>query len=487
MALTLQTLYQVIAPKRLPNPKGVANSPTFDPSNNQNVLSAPQYREHLEDIFTTCASSDSRDLIRNLIVQDPDASASLNAFLTLSDTNPIILVKDINGQIDRNGLKIVNALIDSLTTRYDYSKGFEYTPSLKAIAEEMRYMILAEGMVMAEPIITKEGIFNQVRLIQTNKLEWFERENGRLVPEQVPVNGGDNISLDFPHIFVAYYRQDPSKAYAYSPFVSVINTAAARQRIINDLYRIMQLTGYPRMDISIMEDVVRANAPDAIKSDPAKMATYISQTINSISGTISNLRPDQAFVHTDSLEVGIVNEKKAGMSMDIEPVIKTLNAQNQAALKTMATILGRGEAGVNTASVEARLFALQCDGLNAPVGLLMSQMLTFLLRLTGSTSKVEITFAPAEMRSLIELEAQLNLMAARLLYDLSEGIIDDDEYHLRMYGRIRPDSSPILSGTKFYNSGTGNTDINGNGNNDSVTRSVTSKNDKAAQSNAVKK
>mgnify|MGYP000997219622 CR=1 FL=1 len=485
MAL-LQTAYKVIAPKRLPNPKGTANSPTFDPSNNQNVLSAPQYREHLEDIFTTRASSDSRDLIRNLIVQDPDASASLNAFLTLSDTNPIILVKDINGAIDRNGLKVVNALIDSLTTRYDYSKGFEYTPSLKAIAEEMRYMILAEGMVMGEPIITKEGVFNQVRLIQTNKLEWFERENGRLVPEQVPVNGGDNISLDFPHIFVAYYRQDPSKAYAYSPFVSVINTAAARQRIINDLYRIMQLTGYPRMDISIMEDVIRANAPDSIKSDPTKMATYISQTINSISGTISNLRPDQAFVHTDSLEVGMVNDKKAGMSIDIEPVIKTLNAQNQAALKTMATILGRGEAGVNTASVEARLFALQCDGLNAPVGLLMSQMLTFLLRLTGSTSKVEVTFAPAEMRSPIELEAQLNLMAARLLYDLSEGIIDDDEYHLRMYGRIRPDSSPILSGTKFYNAGTQG-DVNGNGNNDSVTRSVTSKSDKAAQSNAVKK
>ena len=35
----------------------------------------------------------------------------------------------------------------------------------------------------------------------------------------------------------------------------------------------MQLTGYPRMDISIMEDVIRANAPDSIKSDPTKMAT----------------------------------------------------------------------------------------------------------------------------------------------------------------------------------------------------------------------
>lgn len=486
MALSLQTVFQVISPKRLPNPKGTANTPTYDPSNAQNVLSAPQYREHLEDIFTNRASLDSRDLIRNLLVQDPDASASLNAFLTLSDTKPIILVKDANGLIDRNGLKVVNALIDSLTTRFDYTKGFEYTPDLRAIAEEMRYLILAEGMVMGEPIITKEGIFNQIRLIQTNKLEWFERENGRLVPEQVPVNGGDNISLDFPHIFVAYYRQDPSKAYAYSPFVSVINTAAARQRIINDLYRIMQLTGYPRMDISIMEEVIRANAPENIKNDAAKMTTYIDQTLALINRTIANLRPDQAFVHTDAVEVGIVNDKKAGMSMDIEPVIKTLNAQNQAALKTMATILGRGEAGVNTASVEARLFALQCDGLNVPVALLMSQMFTFLLRLTGSTSRVEVIFTPAEMRSPIELEAQLNLMAARLLYDLSEGIIDDDEYHLRMYGRIRPDSSPILSGTKFYNASSSG-DVNGNGNNDSVTRSVTSKNDKAAQSNAVKK
>lgn len=486
MALSLQTVFQVLTPKRLPNPKGTANSPTFDPANNANVLSAPQYREHLEDIFTTRASSDSRDLIRNLLVQDPDASASLNAFLTLSDTKPIILVKDINGAIDRNGLKILNALIDSLTTRYDYSKGFEYTPDLRAIAEEMRYMILAEGMVMGEPIVTKEGIFNKVRLIKTNDLEWFERENGRLVPEQVPSNGGDNISLDFPHIFVAYYRQDPSKAYAYSPFVSVINTAAARQRIINDLYRIMQLTGYPRMDIAIMEDVIRANAPESIKSDTAKMATYITQTIGSISTAIANLRPDQAFVHTDAVEVGIVNEGKSGMTLNIEPVIKTLNAQNQAALKTMATILGRGEAGVNTASVEARLFALQCDGLNVPVALLMSQMFTFLLRLTGSNSRVEVSFTPAEMRSPIELEAQLNLMAARLLYDLSEGIIDDDEYHLRMYGRLRPDSSPILSGTKFYNA-SGSNDVNGNDQKDPIAQSVKSKDDKSAKSNAVKK
>ncbi len=486
MASVLQTVVQIVAPKKLGNPKGIAESTTFNSTSANNALTAPQYQEHLSDIFDTRLASDSRDLIKQLLIQDPDASAALNSFLTLSDTQPIILVKDVNGKIDRAGLKTVNALIDTLTTRYDFSKGFRYTPDLKAIAEEMRYMLLARGMLMGETIISKEGYFDDIRLIDTAKVEWFERENGRLVPEQVPSGGGDNISLDYPTVFVAYYRQDPTNAYAYSPFVSVINTAAARQRIINDLYRIMQATGYPRLEVTVMEDVIRKSAPDNIKMDAAKLDLYVRNTINSISGTVATLRPDQAFVHTDSVEVGMLNEKKAGMTMDIEPIIKTLNAQNQAALKTMATILGRGEAGVNTASVEARLFALQCDGLNTPVALLMSQMFTFLLRATGSSSKAEVTFMPAEMRSPIELEAQFNLRAARLLYDLSEGIIEDDEYHLRMYGRIRPDSAPILSGTKFY-SGSGSSDVNPNGNNDSVTRSVSSKNDKAAQSNAVKK
>ena len=56
------------------------------------------------------------------------------------------------------------------------------------------------------------------------------------------------------------------------------------------------------MDISIMEDVIRTNAPDSIKSDPAKMATPIGNTINSISSTISNLKDQTKRSFTDSLE-----------------------------------------------------------------------------------------------------------------------------------------------------------------------------------------
>jgi hypothetical protein len=144
-----------------------------------------------------------------------------------------------------------------------------------------------------------------------------------------------------------------------------------------------------------------------------------------------------------------MNEKAAGNSLNIDSVIETLNAQNQAGLRTMATILGRGTSGVNTASVESRVFSMSAEALNKPVADFLSQLFTLALRFQGSTSSVEVTFKSVELRPLTELEPMLSVKASRLRQDLSDGIITDDEYHLEMYGRLRPDSSPELSGTGF--------------------------------------
>jgi len=489
MATSLTSkLGQILLPKKTPSPQGVANSPTFQSNSSANVLTVPTYRDHLTDIFTTRSADDANTLLQSLLVQDPDASASVNAYLTTADTEPVIYVKDVNDKIDRNGQKTLNAILDTLTTRYDYvTVGFQYKPTLRAMAEELRYMLLLRGMLVGEAVISKEGIFDTIRLIDPISLEWFEKTNGRLTPEQVPTGGGNNISLDVVSVFAAYYRQDPTKAYSNSPFVSSINTVAARQRIINDLYRIMTLTGYPRLDITVLEEVIANNAPLDIKADPAKFTQYVNNTITSITNTVTNLRADQAFVHTDSIKADMVNTKSAGMTLDIEPIVKTLNAQNQAALRVMATTLGRGESGVNTASVEAALFAKNAEALNTPIAELWEQIFTFVLRLTGSTSRVVVKFRPVELRPATELEAQLVLRQARLLKDLSLGIIEDDDYHLEMFGRIRPDSAPILSGTGFADAGSV-VDAGGiSPNNDPTGRSVSSAADKTVKSNAVKK
>lgn len=449
MAINWASLLGFKGPRRA-NPAGVAYSNTFNPSNSENVLSLPDYRDHLNDIFETRTADDSRELLKKLFVHDPDVSAAVNAFLTVANTPMVSICRDADGVIDREAQKDLNQLITALTTRFDYTTGFELRPSLNAINEGMRYMVLLRGGLANELVLNKQQIPSQIRMVDSATLEWFERAPAVFKPQQAPAGSNDKISLDIPTFFVSFFRRDPTSIYTTSPFVSAINTVAARQQVINDLYRIMRFTGYPRIEVTVLEEVLKKSAPASVANDSAKLKQWVSEQIQAISNSLSTMRADQAFVHTDAVEAKILNDKNPGAGVNVDNIIGALNAQNQAALRTMSTILGRGESGVNTASVEARLFTMTAEEINEPLAEQWSQMLTMAIRILGhEEATVTVKFRPAEMKSELELETQLVNRQNRLLRDLSYGVIDDDEYHLEMYGRIRPDSAPILSGTGF--------------------------------------
>lgn len=443
-----KSLLTLILPKKLP-PEGTSVTTTYNETSPNVVLSAPSYREHQDDIFTSRYSLDSRALIQQMLKSDPDMSAALNAFLTVANTEPVFLVRSADGKsIDRAGQEILIQILVAMTVRSDYSQGFQMPKSLITLSESCRYMVLMRGGLAGELVLNREFFPSEVRLVDLATLQWVEPKPGAYYPQQKSVTG-KFISLDIPTFFTAWFRRDPTGIYSHSPFLSAINTIAARQQVINDLYRIMKVTGYPRMEATVLEEVLVKNMPPEISQDPAKKRVYITNIIGSIASQLSSLRPDQAFVHTDSIKTGIINEKVAGVTLDIGPVIATLNAQNQAGLKTMATIIGRGESGVNTASVEARIFSLSAQALNEPLADLYSQLFTLALRMQGSQSYVECYFNPVEMRSDTELETQKLVKGQRLRQELSDGLISDEEYHLWMYNRLPPPGTPVLSGTGF--------------------------------------
>jgi hypothetical protein len=487
MATNFASVLKVLLPKRS-NPTGNSFTNTFNPTSTENILSLPGYRDHMTDIFTSRSSDDSRVLMKSLFIHDPDVSAAVNAFLTVANTDPVFIVRDVNGMIDREGQKTLNSLLMALTTRFDYSKGFDWRPSIRQICENMRYMILLRGAVAQELVVDKALLPTEIRHVDISTVEWFERTAGKFTPRQKPANSQDYIDLNIPTFFVSFYRRDPTSIYTFSPFVSAINTVAARQQVINDLYRIMQLTGYPRLEITVLEEVLKKNAPASVKQDPEKLAQYINTQITSIRNTVVNLRPDQTFVHTDSVESKMLNDSKPASALNIDSIIGTLNAQNQAALRSVATILGRGESGVNTASVEARIFSMNAEEINEPLAEVWSQMMTMLVRLHGhEQSTVSCRFKPVELRPSLELEPQMMIRSTRLKQDLSLGIINDDEYHLEMYGRIRPDDAPELGGTGFADGGAvdvGNaSEVSPNA--DPLGRSLAPSGSEAAQGNAV--
>jgi hypothetical protein len=481
-------ILNIIAPKSKAKSGGISATGTYTPQQSQNILTAPQYQDHLTDIFSSRASDDARTLMVQLFEHDPDVSAAVSAYLTMANTQPIILVRDLDGQIDAEATKALLQRIKFMSVPTDYTKGFQMKQNLEQWCEEFRYMVLLRGGIGIELVMDEKMLPADLRNVDLNSVEWFERKPGEYKPRQKVSGMTDGINLDIPTFFVSYYRQNPTKIYSNSPFVSTINTIAARQQVINDLYRIMQYTGYPRLEVKVVEEVLRKNMPANVKLDEAKQKEWINARMGEIQNSVMDIRADTAFVHMDSVEPGIMNEKSPGAGMDISKVIDTLNAQNQAGLKTMATVIGRGQAGVNTGSVEARIAAMNADELNTPVAAVLSNIFSFMIHQDGYQGFAEVIFVKGELRPELELEPQLTMRQSRLLTDLSHGLITDLEYHLQMYHRLPPEGAPELSGTGFMTPApAGSRADEVTPNDDPLGRSLAPKGSKMAKSNQVKK
>lgn len=478
--------------KRKANRGGVSSTNTYNPLSSDGVITLPIYREHMHDLFRDRFRTDSRALMKDAFKADPDVSAAVNAYLTVANTEMVVGVYDEHGNLDREGYAVLQQIIRRLTVQSDFSS-FQLRPSLNLLAAEMRYMILLRGGVANELVFDRTLAPDEIRSVDLATIRWREPKSGKYKPYQLPVRGMAEISLDIPTFFVSFFRRDPTSIYTNSHFVSAINTIAARQQVINDLYRIMYVTGFPRIDIAVTEEVVRSAAPADIQADAGKMAEWGRSRMMEIAKAFGGLRVDQAFVHWDSVETSVVNDRNPGAGIDVSKVIDVLNAQNQAALKVMSTIIGRGESGVNTASVEARIFSMNADEINEPIADNLSRVFTFALMMQGRANYVTVRFRKAELRPSLELENSLTLKQARLLTALSYGLVSDDEFHMEMFGRHKPEWAPTLAGTGFYTPTTSaaststDPETSAKEQGDSLDRSLSEENDKTAKSKSVKK
>lgn len=479
--VSISSLFEFLLPTKKAKTDGNAYTDTYRPGSTS-TLTAPDYMEHIEDLYTNRTSQDSNELLQNLFRQDPDCSAAVNAYLTVSDTKMIYYAVDAEGQISQEGTKILEYLINRITYRNDYTLNYQMKPSLSAIREELKYMCLLRGGVGAELVFDKTLQPKEIRNVDMHFVEWTETKNGEFKPVQKTDESGEEVSLDVPTFFTAFFRRDPTSPYTYSFFVSAINVIAARQQIINDLYRIMRVTGFPRIDITVLEEVIRNNMPADVKNDPEKSRDYINTIIRNVANSFSEVKPQQPVAHTDAITAKMLNDKAPGSSLQISEVIDTLNAQNQAAMKVVSAVLGRGSSGVNTASVEAKVFADNAAALNKPIDHLLEEIFTLALRMNGFDGKAVMYSKGVDLRPELELENQLTMRQARLMEQLSLGIITDLEFHLYMNDRVPTGQISQLSGTNFQATKINTSDTSSN--TDPLGRSLTPEGGDMAKSNS---
>lgn len=446
----LSKLFEFILPNKAAKSGGTAYTDSYDPTKTSQTLDLPEYKQHLTDISDTRNDEDSQEIVKQMMISDPDTSSAASAYMTLADTQMNFVVRDSSGEISRDGQKLLHSLLYKVFEITDYSLKYQSKPSLSQFLNELRYMLLMRGAIAVELVYDKTAQPSELRNVDVATIEYMETKPGVFKPYQTTDNVKE-LSLDIPTFFTERFKQDPTSIYNYSYFTSAINTVAARTIVINDLYRIMKITGYPRITLEVMEEILKKRAPKNVQDDSSKYNSWVNQQLSYISSQFSNIRADLPFAFTNSVKVGILNDKNPGASLQIKEVIDTLNAQNQAGLKVVSTILGRGEAGVNTASVEARIFSLSADALNKPIASILSRVFTLALRIAGFDGFVTFSFTPSQLKPTLELESQYIQKQTRLLKDLSLGVITDETYCMEMYGSIPPETMQPLSGTGFLN------------------------------------
>lgn len=445
--MALLDSFDFVLPKKKQKPGGATATPGY--ISGDVVRAAPTYDQHRTSLFDSRLADDSRTLLNNLTRHDPDVSSAIFAYGTISSSAKMVVrAYDANGQLASDGVKLARNILTRLFTAGDYTLGHNSKSSKKQFLDDLRYSTMLRGAIGMELVYDKALEPYELRNVDMGTIEWEETKPGVYLPYQTVQGQDSRTALNIPTFFTEKFHQNPNDIYGFSLFVASINTIAARTQVIEELYSIMRVTGYPRIDIKIVESTLMNMAPTNIRNDIEKRQEYVDRQMTAIRGTFSNIRPDQAFVHTDAVEAGVINDKNPGSSLQISEVINTLDAQNQAALKTMPSVVGKGGTG-DTASTESRLFAMNCDSLNETVAAILSEALTLACRIGGFQGHVEISFTPIELRPTLELEAHYTMKASRLKQDLSLGIITDETYHLEMYGTLPPDGYTPLSGTGF--------------------------------------
>jgi hypothetical protein len=123
-------------------------------------------------------------------------------------------------------------------------------------------------------------------------------------------------------------------------------------------------------------------------------------------------------------------------------------------MKSLPTIMGRSFGASQTiGGVESLLYAKSIVSLQDVASHMLSRALTLALRLEGKKGFVQVSFMPISLKPDSEMATFKSLEQARVLEQLSLGLITDTEALVALTGNPhKPTGYVDLSGTGFYKS-----------------------------------
>lgn len=379
-----------------------------NPWNFFNWLPKKYQQVHNIDL-TKLQSYTAEELLELLISVHPDVSHAIHTYLRMGDTKLSLIAGDDKGQ------KTIDDLLKMLNTPMD-SPGYQHGRSLDKLDGIQRLMVMVRGACAGE-VVMNEAVNDVIDIVPVDpSLIWFKRDpvTNRLVPWQfvrVPrmKTGetwfGQYKMIDTPMFF--YEELDPmvDDPYGRSPILPVLQIVFFHLQVLQDIKAVVHNQGYPRLDVSLIEEVMMKNTPLQYKADPNKQKAWLAERQVELTKDFSSLNPDDALIHWDSTKVEYL-KGTSGPMIDVKKLIDIIDTQLATSLKTLLTLLSRHQGSTETySSVDVQLYIKTVESARSVTRRFWERAFSMCARIRGVQTEVEAEYASIDLRTEQEQES----------------------------------------------------------------------------------
>ena len=399
------------------------------------------YKTKVED-YRYSKSAD--ELLQEFSKYDPDVSTGIWNFLRMANSGITCIALNSEGKPEKDFQLSLDNILKTFTGVNDF-KNWTIPNSIEQVANSVIKYVLLRGACGLELVLDSNKRASYLSIVDPITIRFEQPKTGAYVPYQ----GDKKVAM--PTFFWQLLDPDANSPYETPPFLPVIQAVLFNISVMQDLERVVKRTAYPRISVKIVEQTLRKFAPVAAQTDDAIMSEWLKGQRASIGESLRTLKPEDAAVFFDSLEIDVL-EAKSNSTIDFRPLKEVIDQRIISGMKSLPTILGRQFGASQTlGGVEALLYAKSVTSLQAIAEQLLSRTLTLALRLEGKAGTVTVKYLPVNLRPENELEAFKGLKQARILEQLSLGFITDEEASIELTGDpYLPDGYELLSGTGFY-------------------------------------
>ena len=273
--------------------------------------------------------------------------------------------------------------------------GGEYGGGLRAIAGVLVLTLMTQGAAALEVALTDDLRDVEDFCPVDPWLVTFQRDERRVARPVLNLIHGAPVPLN--EVQFRYVPLDPevNDPHGRSPMWPALEAVMFQTEVLRDLKAVAHNQGYPRIDVSVVEEIVIQNLPPHLKGPGQEddLKDWLDGYLTDIASAYEALNPDDAFVHWDWLQVNMTGPGKGGAgSLDIQALIRVVEAQVIAALKSLPILLGRNEGTTTThATVQWQIYADSVEAVQDVVQKMLEWACNLTLRVWGRQSVCRIT------------------------------------------------------------------------------------------------